>query len=303
MNTSLQYFLLIAKEQSIVRAAEQLYITPQNLSNHVKRLEQEYGTLFTRYPHFGLTPAGEALVETLQKIEVLEKGLSDRLKELNEEIIGNIDFGIHPLRARVLLPRVMPVFARAFPQVHVTIHGLVMNNSIKKLQNGEIDAFFGIDTPALPEFDIIPLKTEKIFFVASRELLEQNGVAGDAPVIAMEELPRFSYLLSPQDSHFRPKINSFCEQTGISLRERITITDFSLQLTFASQGLGACFTPESVMSVMHDLNRNLPPREELRALTVEGLAATVNLAFVMHRLSCRTAPLKGLLRAFQEAFE
>ena len=268
MTTSLQYFMLIAKEQSLVRAAEQLYISPQNLSNHVKRLEKEYGVLFDRYPHFRLTPAGEALLETLQKISILEHGLDERLKELNEETTGHIHFGIHSLRAQILLPRVMSRFSAAFPNVRVTFHLQNMVKNIKMLQNGDIDAFFGVDTPALSDFSIIPLETEPIYFVASSELLKRNGVAPDVPALKQEYLSRFSYLLSPKDSHFRPKIDLFCEQAGVVLSEMVTISDFSLQLSFAARGLGACFTPKTVLSLMDELNLNLPPDKSLTALKV-----------------------------------
>lgn len=302
MTTSLQYFMLIAKERSLVRAAEQLYISPQNLSNHVKRLEKEYGVLFDRYPHFRLTPAGEALLETLQKISILEQGLDDQLKELNEDMIGHIHFGIHALRAQIVLPRVMSKFVAAFPNVHVSFHLQNMVKNIKMLQNGDIDAFFGVDTPALSDFSIVPLETEPIYFVASSELLRKNGIAPDATELKQEFLPRFSYLLSPNDSHFRPKINLFCEQAGVVLNEMVTISDFSMQLNFASRGLGACFTPKTVLSLMNELNRSLPADKSLTALKVEGLTSVTNLSFVTHRLAYRSAPLKGFIRAFQDVF-
>lgn len=75
MNISMQYFMLVVEMQSISKAAERLFVTQQNLSNHIKRLEQQYGVLFTRKPKFMLTPSGEALYETLKQIRVLESNL------------------------------------------------------------------------------------------------------------------------------------------------------------------------------------------------------------------------------------
>ena len=301
MTTPLQYFMLIAKEKSIVRAAEQLYITPQNLSNHMRRLEKEYGVLFDRYPHFRLTPAGEALLETLKQISILEQGLDERLKEMREEMIGNLHFGIHPIRAYTMLPLVLPAFYHDFPNVHVTVHHQNMARNVEMLLSGELDAFFGVDTPALPEFRIHPLSTEKTYFVASAELLEQNGIAPDTDTLASDVLPHFPYLLSPADSIFRPKINTFCEERGILLRERLTISDFSLQLVSASQGLGACFTPGTMLLRVEELNRDLPPEKKLRALKVEGLHGITRLSFVTHRMAYRSQPVTGLLKAFQAA--
>ena len=303
MTTSMQYFMLIAREQSIVRAAELLYITPQNLSNHIRRLEKEYGVLFERYPHFRLTPAGEALLSTAQQIQALEEGLKVQLQELENEMVGILNFGIHPLRAHIVLPGVMERYTAAFPNVHVTFHNYNMATNIRALQNGELDAFFGVDTPQLPEFCIEPLKTEPIWFVAARGLLEEQGISEEEETIEPEKLAQFRFYLSPKDSHIRPKLDLFLKQEGIAVQEAITISNFSLQMTFASQGKGACFTPGTVLSVMDGMNRTLPEERQLRALKVEGLNAMTNLAFVYHRLAYRSAPLTGFLRAFQETLK
>ena len=53
------YFLLIAEELNISRAAKRAFISQQSLSKYLKHLEDSYGTaLFTRKPEFALTPAG-----------------------------------------------------------------------------------------------------------------------------------------------------------------------------------------------------------------------------------------------------
>ena len=58
MNISLEYFLAVAEEESISRAAERVMVSQQDMSNHIRRLEKQYGLLFERRPRFALTPAG-----------------------------------------------------------------------------------------------------------------------------------------------------------------------------------------------------------------------------------------------------
>ena len=66
MNISLEYFLTLAEERSITRAAEKLFVSQQCVSSHIKKLEQLYqAELFTRRPVFRLTPEGEALRQNL----------------------------------------------------------------------------------------------------------------------------------------------------------------------------------------------------------------------------------------------
>ena len=48
---SLYYFTELAKELHMTNTAQKLYITQQNLSQHIQRLEQYYGVeLFYRKP-------------------------------------------------------------------------------------------------------------------------------------------------------------------------------------------------------------------------------------------------------------
>lgn len=55
----LKYFLLVAEELNITRAAERLYISQQSLSNHISNMEKELDVkLFTRSPKLSLTYAG-----------------------------------------------------------------------------------------------------------------------------------------------------------------------------------------------------------------------------------------------------
>ena len=74
MNTSFEYFMAVVEEESISRAAQKLFLSPQNLNNHIHRLEKAYGTLFIRKPQFQLTPVGQMLYQTLQQIAVQDSG-------------------------------------------------------------------------------------------------------------------------------------------------------------------------------------------------------------------------------------
>ena len=75
MNISLEYFLAAAEEESISRAAERVMVSQQDMSNHIRRLEKQYGLLFERRPRFALTPAGEAVLATYRQVRLLEESL------------------------------------------------------------------------------------------------------------------------------------------------------------------------------------------------------------------------------------
>ena len=59
---TLYYFVELARELHVTNTAQKLYISQQNLSQHIQRLEQHYGvSLFHRKPKLALTYEGEQL--------------------------------------------------------------------------------------------------------------------------------------------------------------------------------------------------------------------------------------------------
>ena len=78
MTIAQQVFLYAAEEKSITKAAKKAFITQQCASSHIKNLEKQYGALlFTRKPVFALTPAGEYLLSSLYRLNILEREIDD----------------------------------------------------------------------------------------------------------------------------------------------------------------------------------------------------------------------------------
>ena len=79
---NLYYFRVAAEELSFTNAAKRLFISQQSLSNHISRLENEFGViLFNRTQPITLTEAGKSLYASskvlLQQKEQIEKSMQD----------------------------------------------------------------------------------------------------------------------------------------------------------------------------------------------------------------------------------
>ena len=67
--TNLDYFLALTKEMNFTQAAKKLHISQQALSNHILRLEEEFGvSLFDRGTPLTLTAAGKRLLVHAQEL-------------------------------------------------------------------------------------------------------------------------------------------------------------------------------------------------------------------------------------------
>ena len=68
--SQIRYFVAVAEEKNVGRAARRLRVAQPPISRHIRSLEDEIGaTLFTRTPRgMELLPAGEVFLERARKI-------------------------------------------------------------------------------------------------------------------------------------------------------------------------------------------------------------------------------------------
>ena len=91
----LKYFLTVAREQNITRAAEALHITQPTLSRQIAALEEELGTrLFERSnKKITLTQEGILLKRRALEILELEEKIVEEIQSSKEVIEGSVTIG------------------------------------------------------------------------------------------------------------------------------------------------------------------------------------------------------------------
>ena len=91
----LRYFLMVAREGSITKAANLLHITQPTLSRQMIQLEEELGvSLFLRNKYrITLTDDGILLKHRAQEIIELADKTEEEFKNKNEELNGKVSIG------------------------------------------------------------------------------------------------------------------------------------------------------------------------------------------------------------------
>ena len=256
-------------------------VSQQDMSNHIRRLEKQYGRLFDRRPKFALTPVGKAVLDTYLQVRLLEQSLEERLAGLKESTVGVIRLGLHIARARILLPRVLEEFSAQYPGVSLEVtHG---DTAVLEqlLERGELHLFLGINPPSRPDFCASSVGREPVWLIATEVLL--NRCFPDSAVshvLAPEQLQRLPLIFSPASSTTQLQISEFFQRRQLDLRPRVTVGDFDLQLRLAVQGVGCCFCPSMHLSQVQQF---LPPNAALRRLSVEGLELWNDLKMIGNR--------------------
>lgn len=171
---SLYYFVELAKELHVTNTAQKLYISQQNLSQHIQRLEQYYGvTLFHRKPKLALTYAGEQLFASAGKILAEEQELLNRLSTISATNSGSLKIGIPAYRAQICLPEILPRFYEKWPNITIDMVDQSSGKMEEMLFNGELDLFIGIMYQDNPKLDISTILNDRIYLVCSDELLQK----------------------------------------------------------------------------------------------------------------------------------
>lgn len=101
----LKSFSVLAELGNFTRTAEHLSLTQAAVSQHIRNLEQHFGTLFMRYHrHIELTPAGSALLDYSREVERAGRALEARLSGSELEVgdislvtPGSIGLALYPL--------------------------------------------------------------------------------------------------------------------------------------------------------------------------------------------------------------
>ena len=119
---NLEYFLAVARENNITKAAEQLGITQQALSNQISRMEDELGCrLFNRKHGFQLTAAGKEMLKSSKRILDIYDQTQLVMNDISENKRGELRIGVTHSRGQYILPVLLPDFARMYPNVSLSL--------------------------------------------------------------------------------------------------------------------------------------------------------------------------------------
>lgn len=171
---SIEYFLVVAEELNVTRAAERLVISQQALSSHIRRLEDEYNVeLFYRKPVFRLTPAGQQMVFFGKQILQSEASMRAAFSDITENARATLRFGISRLRADIFFPMIWKRYAPSHPNISIELMDGNSERLEELLQSGKIDLYVGLDAPSGLNQHRIRLAEEQLQCCFTESLLKE----------------------------------------------------------------------------------------------------------------------------------
>lgn len=248
----LRYFIAVAEEGHITRAAERLDIQQPPLSRQIRLLERELRVqLFRRLPRgVELTSAGLALLpEAKAMLARLDRAIEITRRAARGEQ-GSLCVGIAPTAPFTpLVPKAIHAFREAFPMVSLVLEEGLSNEVVSKFDNDQMDVAFVRATQVRAQGVVVTPLQEEPMIVA----LPSNhpmGKRGKAQSVSLADLANDPFILiGPQGTGLHDETVAACRAAGFMPRLGQPAPRITSTLSLVAAGLGIAVIPSTMQSV------------------------------------------------------
>ena len=152
---NLRYFLAVAREENMTRAAEQLHVTQPTLSKALKALEEELGKkLFTRHSFsIRLTDEGMLLRGRAEDLLSMADKITREFVSLDDITGGDICLGLAESYQIRILARAIKEFRKQYPDLRYHITSGDTEQVTEKLDKGLLDFAVLAEKPDTDKYD------------------------------------------------------------------------------------------------------------------------------------------------------
>lgn len=256
------YFILIAEELNISKAAQRALVSQQSLSKYLRKLEETHGcTLLQRKPRLALTPAGNIVLQYARQLRNIAANMRMELSEVSSQEAGQIVFGGSAGRVREILRFVCPVFYNLYPNVELKVITGMTADLISQVETGNIDLLFAVCPPMSGGLQQIKLNEEQQLLVISDELMA-TAFPDEYPECKLrfargadlKEFSRLPFMQNFQKGVTDQSLLSYLKKAGIRLRMILTCDDIELKLRMAQDGTAVTVIPAMYLKLVHAMN-------------------------------------------------
>ena len=260
---TLRYFLAVAREENMSRAAELLHVTQPTLSKALKSLEDELGKkLFTRHSFsIALTEEGVLLRNRAEDLVLMADKIEQEFLSLDDVTGGDLYFGLAESYQIRHLAREIRTFKKACPGLRYHITSGDTEQVTEKLDKGLLDFAVIVEMPDTRKYNYLPCPEADCFGA----VVLQNSALAKKDCITVDDLIGLPLFTSEQswENDIRPWAGEKFSQLHLEGSFRLAYNGSM----FAKEGLGILLTLNSLIDTSNESGlvfRPLCPHLEMK---------------------------------------
>jgi DNA-binding transcriptional LysR family regulator len=243
----LEYFAAIARHGGLRHAADELHVSPGNLSEQIKALGNELGVrLFERSSrHLRLTQAGSAFLERVdQALQVLRTAREEMLDFAHLER-GQLLIGALPGLGPFWLSRFLVAFLNRHPHVDLRLIERGSASLLKLVASGEVHAACVL----LPgEGDVLPpgVSAHRLVSAPLAVVVSPRHPLAGRDAVCLEQLAGERLILTSPEETPRSIVDDAFRARGLEPAVCFEANDPITLVQLAAGGVGVGITGESI---------------------------------------------------------
>ncbi len=282
----LEYFLAVAREQTISAAAESLHLTQPTLSRQLHDLEEQLGKqLFHRGSHrITLTDEGMLLRQRAEQIVELVRKTENEITHNSDTISGDIFIGSGETDAVRLVASVAADMQKDFDDIHIHIYSGDGEDIIDRIDRGLIDFGIIFEPYDISKYENISIPLSDTWGV----LMRRDDPMADKNTITCEDLWDKPLILSRQQvnlSRIQTKKSALLKWLGKDISRLNIAATYNLVYNgslMAGEGVGYVITLDKLINVSGNSNLCFIP-------LYPAVDAKMNLVWSKYRIMTRAA--------------
>jgi len=245
----LRYFVAVAEELNVTRAAERLHTAQPNLSQQIRQIEGMIGApLFHRDKHrLLLTETGRVLLPAAKKILADVEDAFVQAQAAARSEVSTIVFGMVPGPEGVIFSQILPLLMRKSPETQLVLRTMDAPEIIRALLKREITA--GFLRGPIPEDELVYDIYMREEVVAVMPEAWDLGRYDRVPVRELAQRPHV-----PISAAVAPAVHQVAEEiqkrAGVVFKEVFCSESLLTSMNAAASGLGFCFFSNYVDAIV-----------------------------------------------------
>ena len=230
----LKYFVEEAETLNFSDAARNLCITQSTLSQQVKQLEQELGTLLLqRNSHsVSLTEAGEQLLPYAHQTLHSADQCFDRMRDLQQMLTGTLNIGV-TFSFSPILTETLAVFMKRYPHVRLNIYYKTMEELMEMLSDRKIDFVLAF-RPVTPYTDI---ESHILFDNHLSAIVSTSHPLAKKDKVTLDDLAKYDIALPSKGLQARNAFDRLEEKYHARFHVRIELNEVNILLKLVRQSM------------------------------------------------------------------